>query len=55
MLMTRAKSFSGYERDWEDIPLTKIPEHHQSTGSGFSDGDATADEERVLSDDDRAK
>ncbi|XP_011554069.3 myogenesis-regulating glycosidase isoform X3 [Plutella xylostella] len=35
--------------------INKIPEHHQSTGSGFSDGDATADEERVLSDDDRAK
>ncbi|CAB3244196.1 unnamed protein product [Arctia plantaginis] len=33
-----------------------IPEHHQSTASGFSDGDNTADDHtEVLSDDERAK
>ncbi|CAH0687986.1 unnamed protein product [Spodoptera exigua] len=34
---------------------SKIPEHHQSSASGFSDGDNTADDHtEVLSDDDRA-
>ncbi|XP_049702174.2 myogenesis-regulating glycosidase isoform X3 [Helicoverpa armigera] len=35
---------------------SKIPEHHQSTASGFSDGDNTADDHtEVLSDDERSK
>ncbi|XP_038221331.1 myogenesis-regulating glycosidase isoform X2 [Zerene cesonia] len=33
---------------------SKIPEHHQSTASGFSDGDNTADD-NALSEDDRSK
>ncbi|VVC95951.1 unnamed protein product [Leptidea sinapis] len=33
----------------------KIPEHHQSAGSGFSDDNNTAEDTTALSDDDRAK
>nr|XP_049702172.1 myogenesis-regulating glycosidase isoform X1 [Helicoverpa armigera] len=37
-------------------PQDEIPEHHQSTASGFSDGDNTADDHtEVLSDDERSK
>ncbi|CAH4023361.1 myogenesis-regulating glycosidase isoform X2 [Pieris brassicae] len=32
-----------------------IPEHHQSTASGFSDGDNTQDENNALSDEERSK
>ncbi|XP_035447443.2 myogenesis-regulating glycosidase isoform X2 [Spodoptera frugiperda] len=36
--------------------VVNIPEHHQSSASGFSDGDNTADDHtEVLSDDDRVK
>ncbi|CAK1542409.1 unnamed protein product [Leptosia nina] len=34
---------------------TNIPEHHQSTASGFSDGDNTQDETTALSDEEHAK
>ncbi|XP_049871882.1 myogenesis-regulating glycosidase isoform X2 [Pectinophora gossypiella] len=39
----------------QKIYQENIPEHHQSSASGFSDGDNTNDDNNVLSDDDRPK
>ncbi|XP_072938417.1 myogenesis-regulating glycosidase isoform X2 [Epargyreus clarus] len=39
----------------KQYPQDQIPEHHQSSASGFSDGDTTVDDAQVLSDDDRGQ
>ncbi|XP_049702173.2 myogenesis-regulating glycosidase isoform X2 [Helicoverpa armigera] len=51
---TTSNENNSEKRDKKDV--LNIPEHHQSTASGFSDGDNTADDHtEVLSDDERSK
>ncbi|CAG9790736.1 unnamed protein product [Diatraea saccharalis] len=42
-----------FERKYYDI--FQIPEHHQSSASGFSDGERAAEDNNALSDDNKAK
>ncbi|XP_053611451.1 myogenesis-regulating glycosidase isoform X2 [Plodia interpunctella] len=49
------KDFEAIRNMYINARVNRIPEHHHSTGSGFSDGDHPADHNEVLSDDDRPK
>ncbi|XP_013183031.1 myogenesis-regulating glycosidase isoform X2 [Amyelois transitella] len=49
------KDFQAIRNMYINAKVNKIPEHHQSAGSGFSDGDHPTDHNEVMSDDDRPK